>query len=503
MKAYFLIPLTVLLIAIAACQPTAPTATSYPPSASTSTPVPPTKIPATEVISSATPVPPSPTSAPTVEPSATLPPPATGQVEIRWFVGLGAGTTSNQQAIQRNIVQEFNDSHPNIRLKLQIVNYSEAPAVLAKQMASGAGPDIVGPLGWYASNQFHGEWFDLSALVDDSNYDLSQFNPELVRMYRTDEGLIGLPFAVYPAAVFYNKRIFDKAGMAYPPANYGEMYTMPDGSQLEWNWRTLAEVARRLTLDQNGKNATEAGFDRKKIIQYGYVPQYQSPSAIASFWGADKLYDGNNNAVIPPQWEECWKWYYFGMWGSNPFIPNQAAINTARFGGGNPFGSSNIAMAITQSWYISPNVAGGNQWDLAALPSYNGKIHGRVDADTFRIWKGTPHPREAFEVLTYFIGPASEDLLRAYGGLPARTADQNAFFTARAKQYSWVSNWDVLKAGLNYPDTPSAEGYMPNFKEAWDRLSAFGNFLMSTDNISVDAEIETLRRDLDRIFKSQ
>jgi multiple sugar transport system substrate-binding protein len=279
------------------------------------------------------------------------------------------------------------------------------------------------------------------------------------------------------------------------------MYTMPDGSQVEWSWRTLAEVARRLTVDQNGKNATEADFDRKRIIQYGYVPQYQSPSAMASFWGADKLYDEANNAIIPPQWGEAWKWYYFGMWGSNPFIPNQAAINKPLFGGGNPFGSSSIAMAITQSWYISPNVAGGNKWDLAALPSYNGKIHGRVDADTFRIWKGTQHPREAFEVLSYFIGPASEDLLRAYGGLPARTADQDAFFAARAKQYSWVQNWDVLRAGLNYPDIPSAEGYMPNFIEAWNRLSAFGNFLVSTDNISVDAEMENLRRDLDGIFK--
>jgi multiple sugar transport system substrate-binding protein len=421
-------------------------------------------------------------------------------VEIRWFVGLGAGTTSNQQAIQRNVVQKFNDSHPNIRLTLEVVDYSEAVNVLVEQMASGDAADIIGPMGWHASNTFHEEWFDLSALIVDTNYDLSQFNPELVAIYKTDEGQIGLPFAVYPAAVFYNKRIIDKAGMAYPPANYGEMYTMPDGSQVEWDWNTLTEVARRLTLDQAGRNATEDGFDREKIVQYGYVPQYQGASSIASFWGAGKLYDENNNAVIPAEWQEVWKWYYFGMWGSDPFIPNQAAINTPRFGGGNAFASSNIAMAITQSWYISPNVAGGNKWDLAALPAYNGKINGRVDADTFRIWKGTEHPREAFEVLTYFIGPASEDLLRAYGGIPARLADQDAFFAARAKQYSWVKNWDVLRAGLSYPDNPSAEGYMPNFLEAWNRLTAFGNLLVSTDNISVNAEIETLRRDLDNIF---
>jgi multiple sugar transport system substrate-binding protein len=255
MKACFLILSTVLVIAIAACQPVAPTATLNPLSAPTRTEATPTKVPATEALPSATPAPPTSTSTLTVTPSATLPPPAAAQVEIRWFVGLGAGTSSNQEAIERNVVRKFNDSHPNIRLTLQIANYSEAPDILAKQMASGTGPDIVGPLGWYASNRFHGEWFDLSALVVDTNYDLSQFSSELVTMFKTDEGLVGLPFSVYPAAVFYNKRIFDRAGLAYPPANYGEMYTMPDGSQVEWSWRTLAEVARRLTLDQNGKNA--------------------------------------------------------------------------------------------------------------------------------------------------------------------------------------------------------------------------------------------------------
>ena len=232
-----------------------------------------------------------------------------------------------------------------------------------------------------------------------------------------------------------------------------------------------------------------------------FVPQWQSPSHLASFWEADKLYDDANNAAIPAVWEKAWKWYYDGMWGSQPFIPNQDAISKQRFGSGNPFGSANIAMAITQSWYIAPNLAGGQHWDFGALPSYEGSVHGRVDADTFRIWKGTKHAREAFDVLTYLLGPASADLLRAYGGVPARTADQDAFFRARKQQFPFVKNWEVLKAGLAYPDIPSAEGYMPNMIEAWDRLTAYGRLLTSNDTISMDAEIESLRRDLDAIFK--
>ncbi len=499
MKTYSIVFSLLLIVVMVSCQ-SANVASPPSPSPLPASPEPPT--PTRASLNIPTPVPPVGTSTP--KPTATLPPLSTEEVEIHWFVGLGAGTTPNQQAIQRNVVSKFNEAHPNIKLTLQITDYNQAPDILAQQFASGDGPDIVGPMGFGGSNRFHDEWFDLSPLIVDTNYDLTQFNPELVNMYKTDEGLVGLPFAVYPAAVFYNKNIFDKAGLAYPPATYGEMYTMPDGTKMEWNWDTLTQVARLLTIDQSGRNATEEDFDAKNVAQYGYAPQYQTINSIGTFWGAGSLRGEGNSAVIPPPWESAWKWYYEGMWGKQPFIPNQNEINTQHFGSGNPFGSAYIAMAITQSWYIniSPtNMAGGNQWDLAVLPTYEGKVHGRVDADTFRIWKGTEHPREAFEVLTYFIGPASEDLLRAYGGVPARTADQDAFFTARRQQFSWVNNWTALRDGLNYPDIPSAEGYMPHYADAWNRLTAFGNLLASTDSLNIDAEITTLRRDLESIFK--
>ena len=49
----------------------------------------------------------------------------------------------------------------------------------------------------------------------------------------------------------------------------------------------------------------------------------------------------------------------------------------------------------------------------------DGEVHGRIDADTFRIWKGTKHPDEAFEVLAYLITTGGDKLLPAYGAMPA------------------------------------------------------------------------------------
>jgi multiple sugar transport system substrate-binding protein len=442
-----------------------------------------------------------PTSTPTPLPTNTLPPPATGEVEIRWFVGLGAGSSATQQSMERYVVSLFNQSHPNIKLTLQVAENAQAPAILDAQFREGTGPDIIGPMGWKGSSSFPDQWFDLSALIADTGFDTSVYSPELIDMYKTERGQVGLPFTVYPAAIFYNKSLFDAAHLAYPPDAYGKTYRLPDGPEQEWTWDTLAEVARRLTLDAQGRNADDPAFDRAHIVQYGFTPVYQTPTAMASYWGADRLYDDRNNAVIPPAWQTAWEWYYNGMWGRKPFILNQVTANTPHFGNGGVFSSDYVAMGLCNSWLIGPGMTGGQHWDLGALPSFNGAVHGRIDSDSFRIWKYTPHPREAFEVLAYFQGPAYSQLYNIYSGIPARTADQEAFFKAYVEKYPFVRNWDVLKAGLNYPDIPSAEGYMPNFTQAWDRLTAFGNLLASNETISVDAEIDALQRDLDAIFK--
>jgi multiple sugar transport system substrate-binding protein len=442
-----------------------------------------------------------PTSSPTPVPTQTLPPPASGEVEIRWFVGLGAGSSPNQQSIERYVVNKFNQSHPNIKLTLQIVDNGQAAAALAGQFGEGKGPDLVGPMGWHGSSSFPGQWFDLSALIADTGFDTSIYRPELMDMYKTGDGQVGLPYTVYPAAIFYNTSLFDAARLDYPPDGYGKTYHLPDGPETEWNWETLAEVARRLTLDASGRNANDPAFDATHIVQYGFTPLYQKPTAFASYWEASQLYDDHRNAVIPPAWKTAWEWYYDGMWGKKPFILNQKSANTSHFGYGCVFCSAYVAMGIGNSWNIGPNMSGGQHWDLGALPAFNGVVHGRIDSDTFRIWKGTPHPREAFEVLTYLQSPAAANLLDVYGGIPARTADQEAFFKARGEQFPFVRNWEVLKAGLNYPDIPSAEGYMPNFTDGWNRLNAFGDLLASNETISVEAEIDALRRDLDAIFK--
>ena len=466
--------------------------------AACATPAAPTEAPKTEEPAAEEPKAEEPKAAePTKAPEE---PAATDKVQIRWFVGLGTGTDPAQQEIQQQVVDEFNASQDKIELVMEVVPYDSSRDMLATQFASGNGPDIIGPVGWGGSNAFYGQWLDMKPLIEKSGYDVTQFNDALVKFYQTEEGQVGLPFAVFPAMVFYQKEMFDEAGLNYPPASYGDKYVWDDGTEEEWTFDTLSKVAKRLTVDKNGNDATSPDFDATAIVQYGYVAQYQHPNHIGALFGAGSLLGADGKASVPPAWEEAWKWFHEGIWGEQPFIPTEAIVESPDYGAGNPFNSGKIAMAITHMWYTCCIGDAGQNWDLAALPMYNGKVNGRVDADTFRIWKNTKHPDEAFEVVSYLIGPGSLKLLETYGGMPARTTDQDSFFAKKSEQFPFVTNWDVVKAGLDYPDIPSAEGYMPNFNEAWDRVNAFGSLLQSEAELDVAAEIAKLVTDLQVIF---
>jgi multiple sugar transport system substrate-binding protein len=320
----------------------------------------------------------APTAAPTAAPTQASAPSTSGRVQIRWFVGLGTGSRPDQQDAQKAVVAQFNASQDKIELVLEVANYDSARDVLSTEIASGNGPDIVGPVGWLGSNSFYGQWLDLAPYIQKNNYDFSDFDPATVRMYQTaDQGTVGIPFAVYPAAIFYQTKMFDEAGLAYPPTTYGTQYTMPDGTKVPWNWDTLAKIAKLLTVDKNGKDATQSGFDPNSIVQYGYDPVYQDLFHFAGFWGSTKPYSGDSKgsykANIPDNWKAAWKFWFDGIWGSQPFIPSGAVEKSADFGSGNAFNSGKIAMSITHSWYLTYAGQAGKSYDLAVLPSASGR----------------------------------------------------------------------------------------------------------------------------------
>lgn len=427
------------------------------------------------------------------------------RVQVRWFVGLGTGSGDGQPEQQDVIIERFNASQDRIELIAEYVPNASARDTLATQVASGNGPDIIGPVGWGGSNAFAGQYLDLTDLIEVSAFDTSEINPALVDMYQTEDGKqVGLPFLVFPAAMFYQKDLFDEAGLNYPPMNYGEAYVMPDGSEAEWNYATVTEIARILTVDGNGADATMADFDSTVIQQYGFTFQWQtSLSYIGSYIsGAGSMTgDDGATATIPDGWVDAWGWWHDAMWGDAPFAPTGPVIQSPEFGSGNVFASQKVAMGVSPSWYTCCMADAGDGWDLAALPvGLNGEVNGRIDADTFRILTDTENPDEAFEVLQFFLTDAAVELAGIYGGMPARPDQAEEWLSAKADQFTSVENWDAIGAGLSYSDVPSAEQNMPNWSETWDRIATLENLILNEAEVDVTGEAATLLDDMQGIF---
>lgn len=426
-----------------------------------------------------------------------------GRTKVTWFIGFGLGAQPDHITLEKELADEFNRSQDKIWLVLDIAPAnSDVTKLLKDEIASGNSPDIVGPIGWGRANAFYGEWVDLNPYFE--QYDTSNFDPKLAPFFETEEGNVSMPYAVFPAMVYYNKAMFDKAGLAYPPAKYGEKYKMPDGTQVEWSWETLSQIAKLLTLDKNGKNTTESDFDRENIVQYGYYPTFQDLPKIGTFRGADRLYeqkDGKTVARIPAHWAEAWHWYFDGIWGDQPFIPKGPVVYDQNKSNGNPFNYGILAMTVTQLWYSSCCVfLPEDSWDMAALPSYQGQVHGRVDVDAFRILKSSKNPDASFEVLKYLMGPTTKKMMDTYGGLPIRPESQKVFFDLQKEKFPGVKNWDVVQASASYPDIPSAEAYTPHADEAYPLVLQLGHLIATEKSPDLDVEIEKLVANLQNIF---
>jgi multiple sugar transport system substrate-binding protein len=456
--------------------------------------------------------------APTTAPAQPVSP---DKIQIRWFVGLGTGTDPTQLPAQQKAVDDFNASQDEIELVLEVVPYDSARDTLATQIAAGAGPDIIGPVGWGGSNAFYGQWLDMAPYIESTGFDTSVYDPALIDFYQTEEGQVGLPFLVFPAAIYYVPAMFDEAGLEYPPSEYGDKYVL-DGEEVDWNWDTFVEVAKRLTVDVNGLNSTEDGFDPTQMLQVGYANQWQTHVAYQAAYvsgSADIVAGdapGSYQSAMPDSWKEANKLAYDGMWGAQRFMATGPLAGAPEFGNGNLFNSGKAAMAITPLWYTCCLDAfrdAGFEFDAGVLPlGADGKPHGRVDADTIRIWKGTKNPEAAFKALSYLIGPegtqtlvvGSDEVPAAYSGLPADPAYQQSYIDGLLKRYPFTTakTWEVFIAGLAYPDNPSAEQWQPNWNEAWARQQTFFDLLQNTppDQLDFDAEWQKLVDDLNAIY---
>ncbi len=453
-----------------------------------------------EVVITATPV------KPTAVPTATIPAPvlttgegcAAGAKKIVWYIGLGTGTQPDQVPVEKAWADKFNKSQTEACVVLNVIYNTGTNSydALKALIAGGNAPDIVGPVGKMGRASFQGAWADIEPLAKTAGFDLTKYDPSLLDFTKDEGVLVGIPFALFPSFIYYNRALFDEAKLPYPPHKVGELY-----NGKPWDLAAFTELAQKLSVDKWGNDATSKDFDPKNVKQFGFFEQWTDARGVASFFAGGLPYDPKDptTAVIPDAWKQAFKWYYDGVWKNN-FMPNADYQNSDLLAKSNVASSGNVAMWWTHTWYTCCFDMVKTKWDMAVVPTINGKTTAKLHGDTFAIMKDSKNKDIAFKVLSKMV--VDQELMQFYGGMPATASDWPAFFAAFDKKVGTNKiDWTVAQAMLKYPDLPNHESWLPNMVKANSLFTEFRTKMDQTPGLDMDKEITKLQSDLDAVFK--
>lgn len=347
-------------------------------------------------------------------------------------------------------VEAFNASQDEIKVNASVVPWAQYWDKLVVGLPAGSAPDVfaINALNVvdYARN---GYLLDLTDLFESGAIDVTKYPAHAIDTHTVDGVLRGVPRDYDAIAVFYNKDMFDAAGVAYPE----------DG----WTWDQFIETAKALTDAENGVYGCciqAAG----QAFGYDYI-----------YGNGGQLFDENGMCVVnsPENVEAFTKLYEaITVHGISPTVEEQVEIDSDT-----RFQSYMTAMTFGGSWNMGLYVdAFGESLGVVSLPVMKEKSTISHSLS----WVGaasTAHPEEVKTFLTYMAGAeaqgfASVQVIPAYEGTDAQWA-------ARFENYNTGAFLDAIAEGWAHA-LPAAN---KNVQEIFTQFDSYMVEMLTTGEI--------------------
>lgn len=320
-----------------------------------------------------------------------------------------------EQAAEQANVDAFMQAHPGVQVSLESIpdSYLEK---LVTAFAAKKPPDVL-----LLDSVVIPHFVDGGALLDlqpylaqDPPLDPAQFFPQVWRIAtRPREGggeaVYALPKDFTPLAVYYNKRVFDAAGVAYPR----------DG----WTWEDFRRTAQGLTRDTSGDGRTDT---------YGTLVYTWMGANMPWFWqaGGDVLSPDGRTATGYLDSPECVRAVSFitGL-VRDGLAPDPTAREAL---GGSAFMSGKVGMQVSGHWAIpgfraaeeesrqaagkgaAREVFGLDDIAVAGLPQDKARVNVVYESG-WAVAKDTKQPRLAVELAKYLAGEEAQRRRSAIG----------------------------------------------------------------------------------------
>jgi len=396
-----------------------------------------------------------------------------GPVEIRYWTGW----TGHELETQKQLVDEFNRTHPDIRVQLLSVMGSYQKVRIA--FAGGATPDVCSAV-WadeLAGYAARGVLLPLDPFMARTGRSGKEFVPGVWRMLQFEGRPYGLAVTTNTSFIVYNKRIFREAGLdpERPP-------------------RTIEE------LDAAAQACTQ--IEGGRIVRYGLRPQDLN-RWIYVFGG--QWYDPDTGEVTANHPKNVAALRWMASYGKKYDISRMQNFESS-FGStaspSGPFFVGKVAMWQTGEFALQHirKYAPDLEWGWFPLPSPPG---GRPRSTTaggsvFVIPKATKHPEQAWTFLDWLTQPhAVGEFCSGIANLPPLKELTTAPRFREEPLFSFALD---LAAGENVFGPPQIPVW-PRYKQEITRVEDFAVFGGQDPQRLLDDLDARMEQELDRILQ--
>ncbi|WP_120493841.1 ABC transporter substrate-binding protein [Microbacterium phyllosphaerae] len=243
----------------------------------------------------------------------------------------------------QTLADAFTKDHPNVKIELKEYDAAEYNTLVTADLAAGSGPDIITQkeVKYVTTFQEGGQLLDVSdvALPDGISGADS---------YEVDGAAYAVPYRQDSWVLFYNKALFEAAGVAEP-----------DGS---WTWDDYADAAEALTTD-----ASKGTYlHRWQSTVQGFANAQTDTSVLDGDFSNMKDYYDNTLALQDAGDEVDF---------------NTSTANQLTYQG--EFGTQKAAMMLMGTWYTATLIAqqasgeaNDFEWGIAPAPQLDEKTTG-------------------------------------------------------------------------------------------------------------------------------
>ncbi|WEK02910.1 MAG: sugar ABC transporter substrate-binding protein [Candidatus Devosia phytovorans] len=362
-------------------------------------------------------------------------------------------------AVWQQIVEDFEALHPDISVSVEVSDWSSYWDRLRVTTVGGNAPDIFAmdaPI--YPDWQSRGSLLDLTPYLEAEPTVLDGVYPGPLAAYQLEEGTFGLPRDFQTIVLYYNKAMFDAAGVAYPTD--------------DWTLEDLRAAAKALTLDADGDGVTDQWGLSVELLDM--EPMWGG--VVYGYGGAPISDDHTKTLLAEGPAADAWT-YLNGLALEDHSVMSAEDLESYGYDG---FLAGVAAMTFSGHWVVPAYNELAFDWDVAPFPAGPAERATLVNSAGIVISSATEHPDEAWEFVKFVISEGGQSKLTELGfAIPVLEAVANSpvYLDQAAK-----GNHQVFLDALDYAHTkPSFKGY-----EEWSGIVGEELSMVWTEQQSIE-----------------